>query len=93
MFFSMLSILIGKQSRTNSEIHTQVLKETASAVLFEIVLCVFSLVLILGALLIEKSSLIYCKYIISFLIYYFLLVMIINILILLKRFKALIDNP
>ncbi len=92
-FFAMLSILISKDaSRQTLKLYEQVLKETASTVLLEIVLCMVSLVISLSIIFFDNSMKQWIQIIISLFEYYLLFAMIINMLILIKRFKSLIDN-
>lgn len=92
-FFSMLSILVSQQgiSNTNMQFKT-VLKESASIVLLEIILCIFALIITLAALILSFSIPGWLKVAISFADYYVIFVMLLNALILIKRIKALIDN-
>ena len=92
-FFAMLSILTDKQTnKESSTLYTSVLKETSSTVLFEIVLCIIALLISLCIIFLETV----CPQIIILFLcsvdYYLVFVMIFNVLILVKRFKALIDN-
>lgn len=92
-FFAMLSILVSKDtSRRTSQLYEQVLKETASTVLLEIVLCIMSLVISLSIIFFDNSIEQWIRIIISAFEYYLLFAMLLNMLILIKRFKSLIDN-
>lgn len=92
-FFAMLSILVSKDtSKPTLELYKQVLKETASTVLLEIVLCMVSLVISLAIVFFANIFGTWTTIIISLFDYYLVFVMILNMLILIKRFKALIDN-
>lgn len=92
-FFSMLSILVSQQGNSNSSKQFKiVLKESASIVLLEIILCIFSLIITLAALILDSSIADWLRIVISFADYYVLFVMLLNTLILIKRIKALIDN-
>lgn len=92
-FFAMLSILISKDtSKQPLKLYEKVLKETASTALLEIVLCMVSLVISLSIIFFDDSMKHWGQIIISFFEYYLIFAMILNMLILIKRFKALIDN-
>lgn len=92
-FFSMLSILVSQQGNSNSSKQFKVvLKESASIVLLEIILCIFALIITLAALILSASIQDWLKVTISFADYYVIFVMLLNTLILIKRIKALIDN-
>lgn len=92
-FFAMLSILVSKDTSKQSEkLYEQVLKETASTVLLEIVLCMMSLIISLAIIFLPDSIKHWAQIIISIFEYYLVFVMLLNMLILIKRFKALIDN-
>ena len=92
-FFAMLSILVSKDAtKQASKLYEQVLKETASTVLLEIVLCMVSLVISLSIIFLDTSMTQWVQVIISLFEYYLLFAMLLNMLILIKRFKSLIDN-
>ena len=92
-FFAMLSILASKDtSKQTLKLYEQVLKETASTVLLEIVLCMVSLVISLSIIFLDTSITQWIQVIVSLFEYYLLFAMLLNMLILIKRFKSLIDN-
>lgn len=92
-FFAMLSILVSKDtSKQTGKLYEQVLKETASTVLLEIVLCMMALIISLAIIFLSDSIKYGVQIIISIFEYYLVFVMVLNMLILIKRFKALIDN-
>lgn len=92
-FFAMLSILVSKDATKQvSKLYEQVLKETASTVLLEIVLCMVSLVISLSIIFLGASMTQWVQVVISLFEYYLLFAMLLNMLILIKRFKSLIDN-
>ena len=92
-FFAMLSILVSKDAKKQaSKLYEQVLKETASTVLLEIVLCMVSLIISLSIIFLDASMTQWVQVIISLFEYYLLFAMLLNMLILIKRFKSLIDN-
>lgn len=87
--FAMLAILVQKQEHNLDTAYQRILIETASVALFEIILCVFSLLVTVSMIFIGRSCADWLAMISSFLDYY----LIFAILILVKRLKALIDNP
>lgn len=92
-FFAMLSILASKDtSKQTLKLYEQVLKETASTVLLEIILCMVSLVISLSIIFLNTSITQWIQVIVSLFEYYLLFAMLLNMLILIKRFKSLIDN-
>ena len=92
-FFAMLSILVSKDvSKQAKKLYEQVLKETASVVLLEIILCMVSLVISLSIVFLNNGIGKWFIVSVSLVDYYILFVMILNMLILIKRFKSLIDN-
>lgn len=97
-FFAMLSILASRQSgggepgESEESLYQKVLKETASAVLLEIVLCLFALILSICLSLMEACLPPWAALVLSFIDYYLIFLMLIHVLILIKRFKSLIDN-
>lgn len=103
MFFAMLSILISKQATQNDidqksnsykqHIRNILLAETCTIVLIEVLLCVSVLMLSLVIVLISGDDTHDVLSILSFLVFYFMTVCMFNLLVLLKRFKSLIDNP
>lgn len=91
-FFAMLSILASKASASNAPLYKEVLSGTVATVLIEILLCIITIVLTIAILFIGAKLHLVALYIISFLVYYGIFVMLLNILIIIKRLKALIDN-
>lgn len=92
-FFAMLSILVSKDAtKQASKLYEQVLKETASTILLEIVLCMVLLVISLSIIFLNARMTQWVQVIISLFEYYLLFAMLLNMLILIKRFKSLIDN-
>lgn len=92
-FFSMLSILVSQQGNQNNSFDFKnVLKESATIVLVEILLCIFALIITLAALILSSHIQKWLTIVISFADYYVIFVMLLNALILIKRIKALIDN-
>lgn len=103
MFFAMLSILISKQTSTGTDdkakesarqrLRNELLAETCTIVLIEIFLCVAVLMLSLVIVLLSEYETPIVFWMLSFCVFYILAVNVLNLLALLKRFKALIDNP
>ena len=95
MYFSILAILIGKQTDSSilSENHKKLLNESATIILVEVILCIICLIISISALLLTDSLPEIVLSILYFINYYFIFVMLLNILILMKRLKSLIDNP
>lgn len=89
----MLSILVSQQGNQNNSFDFKnVLKESATIVLVEILLCIFALIITLAALILSSHIQKWLTIVISFADYYVIFVMLLNALILIKRIKALIDN-
>ena len=92
-YFSLLSILVSQQGFQNvCENYKRVLKESASIVLLEIILCIFAIIITLATMILESGIPAWLMQIISFTDYYLIFIMLLNTLILIKRIKALIDN-
>lgn len=92
-FFSMLSILVTQQgNNTNKPAYKTVLIESATIVLLEVILCISALIIILAILTLESYFAFWILFLFSLLEYYLIFVMLFNILVLVKRIKALIDN-
>lgn len=92
MFFSVLSILSAIDGQTRRDKYQQLLTETFTTTIFEIILCLLLLlisfiVLFIGAF--EKTVILK---IVSGIIYYLTIVAILNILVIIKRIKVLFDN-
>lgn len=79
-FFAMLSILVSKDtSKQTGKLYEQVLKETASTVLLEIVLCMMSLIISLAIIFLPDSIKCWAQIIISIVEYYLVFVMVLNL--------------
>lgn len=91
-FFAMLSILASKASSRNNPLYKEVLNGAVSTVLIEILLCIITILLTLAVLFLGTEMHLVALYVISFFVYYAIFVMLLNILIIIKRLKALIDN-
>lgn len=93
MFLSILSILCAFADKDRNEpIYRQLLKETFNSTIFEIILCLFLLLISFIALFIKDSCQTQYLQVISGSIYYLTIVVILNILVIIKRIKALFDN-
>ena len=91
-FFAMLAVLVNIQANKHDATYQQVYKQTVSVVLVEIVVCVCALIITLSLLVFSGEALKWVVIIASFLDYYLVFVMILNLLILIKRIKAFVDN-
>ena len=92
-FFAILAILVSQQGFTDTTAQYKVvLKESSTIVLVEIVLCVFALIITLAATILSNHIPEWLQYVISGVDYYLTFVMLLNLLITIKRLKALIDN-
>ena len=92
MFFSILSILYTLTKENKSEKYQQLLKETFTSTIFEVILCLLLLVISFMALFIGNYEVSVVLTITSAVIYYLALVAILNILAIIKRIKVLFDN-
>lgn len=92
MFFSVLSILTAFEQKNKNKKYQQLLNETFTTTIFEIILCLSLLLISFVALFISdfKNSLF--LEIISVIIYYLTIVTILNILVIIKRLKVLFEN-
>lgn len=80
-FFAMLSILVSKDtSKQTGKLYEQVLKETASTVLLEIVLCMMALIISLAIIFLSDSIKYGVQIIISVFEYYLVFVMVLNMI-------------
>ncbi len=93
MFFAMLSILTGieKKAGNNSE-YNDLLKETFNTIIFENILCLVILVISFVQLFINDYTVSLYLKIASFIIYYLIIVVVLNIFVVIKRVKVLFDN-
>ena len=103
IFFSILGFVLGFPKKVsenvNSEIYLLVHRETFCTILFEILLCVITLILAFTYAFVPNEGFsilrerIYCiiLFIWRFSIYYLLLVCLLNMLIVVKRLKKLYD--
>lgn len=95
MFFSILSILISKQNdlKSTTSNHADLLRESGTIILVEVIMCIVCLILSIFLLFAESDVSPYIILIIRIINFYLIFVMLFNILVLIKRLKSLIDNP
>lgn len=92
MFFSVLSILSTFNVKTSGNKYQQLLRETFTATIFEIIICLLLLLISFMVLFIGTyEALIFLK-IVSVIIYYLTIVAILNILVIIKRINVLFEN-
>ncbi len=91
-FCAIMSVLVNIRAKEHDVKYQTVYKETVSTVLIEVVVCVFALLITLSIMVLPEDTTKWVSNIISFLDYYLIFAMILNLLILIKRIKALIDN-
>jgi len=96
MLFAMLSILCSfspkESGRTKNDNYNKLLKETFSTILFECVLCVFLLVLSFVELFVDDFCVSWQLFVASIIIYYLVLVVLMNIFVIIKRVKRMFDE-
>ena len=105
MFFAMLSILATlnykstDQNKVNditlvrdAEKYNKVLKQTINAILFESILAILLLIVSFSQLFIGSFDLTLKLRIISAFVYYLTLVLVLNIFVVIKRIKSLLDS-
>lgn len=92
MFFAVLSILCSINSKNNNEKYQLLLKETFTSTVFEIIICLWLLFLSFTILFIGNYQENIMQRFLSFLIYYSTMIVILNILMIIKRIKAIFDN-
>lgn len=90
MLFAVLSILTSLNK--DDTFYKIVLKETFNTVVFECVLCIVELILSVSILFIGDITTKWIKYVFSFVIYYLMFTIFLNIFIVIKRIKSLFDN-
>lgn len=90
MFFAILGIIVSFQKKKSAvDPFNILLEETFSTILFEIIVCIFILILSFIHLFLNNFTPSASLTFNSFIIYYLLLVVLLNILILLKRIHTL----
>jgi hypothetical protein len=92
MFFAMLSILCSFNRKHEDACYNQLLRETFNAIVFECILCILLLLISFIQLFINDFQNSIYLFIISTLIYYLVMVIILNIFVIVKRLKVLFDN-
>ncbi|MDF2686873.1 MAG: hypothetical protein K0S55_2056 [Clostridia bacterium] len=92
MFFAMLSVLSGMSVKDGNPNYNKLLKETYNTIIFEMVLCIIILMVSFVLLFMNDFTKSWFLNLISFLIYYLLLTVLLNIFIVIKRVKFLFDN-
>ena len=92
MFFSVLSILSAFDGQTSRDKYQQLLTETFTTTIFEIILCLLLLLISFIVLFIGVFEKTVILKIVSGIIYYLTIVAILNILVIIKRIKVLFDN-
>ena len=90
MLFAMLSILSNYPNK--DDLYEKTLEETYNTILFQCVVCVLSLIISFAQYFIENDSPEIYLIVISFVLYYMIFVLIMNIFLILKRMKALFEN-
>nr|DAE43378.1 MAG TPA: hypothetical protein [Caudoviricetes sp.] len=90
MLFAMLSIINGYQKSDPK--YTKVLDETNNSIMFQSVLCVITLIVSFAQFFVGDYSGEKAIIVVSFVLYYFVFVIILNTFVVLKRMKALYDN-
>lgn len=90
MLFAMLSILNSYQNKDSE--YVKVLEETYNTILFQCIICVLTLIISFSQYFVDNYDSELVLKIVSFLLYYMIFVLIMNIFIILKRMKALFDN-
>lgn len=91
MFFSMLSVLSAFNRKQENREYNQLLKETFNAVMFECILGIVLLVISFIELFINSFINNGFQEIISAVIYYLVMVVVLNIFVIIKRMKVLFD--
>lgn len=91
MLFSITSILSAFNNTVSNEKYKTLLRQTFNTAIFEVILCLFTLLISFIVLFIGKTDGNVIHHIISITLYYMPMVILLNILILLKRIKILFD--
>lgn len=90
MIFAMLSILGGYNNKNPNYVKT--LNETHNTIIFECVLCIIVLILSFVTLFIDEYDYNKSLLIVSGTIYYLMFTIVLHVLVIIKRMKALFDN-
>ena len=91
MFFSVLTVLLGKDKKKDSQ-YSLVLKQTISTLLFEIIQCIYCVLFSFVFQMIKEYLCNVIKTVLSGCLYYIIFFMLLNMFIVVKRFKILIDT-
>ncbi len=91
MFFSVLTVLLEKEKNEN-EVYLVVLHQTISIILFEIVMCMYTVLYAFIYQIIRGFLNVILNTILSFGLFYILFFMVLNMFIVIKRFKILIET-
>ncbi|MBQ3307035.1 MAG: hypothetical protein IJG68_02455 [Bacilli bacterium] len=89
MFFAVLSILCSIDSKNKNDIYKQLLNETYTSTVFEIIICIVLLLISFAALFMGKGFNTIIDIIASDIIYYLTFVLILNIFVIIKRIEAI----
>ena len=104
MFFAMLSILCSLPPKEDSgsppkedgdrkrQVYNQLLKETCNTILFECIICILLLVISFITLFVGNFDFGWVTFLLSLLIYYLMIVAIMDIFIIIKRIQCLFDK-
>lgn len=92
MFFSVLSILCAIDDRAKGNNYRQLLRETFTSTVFEIIVCLLLLLISFVDLFVGVFEVSAFLFVTSGIIYYLTIVAILNILVIIKRIKVLFDN-
>lgn len=91
MFFAMLSI-ISSYPKKDDAVYNSLMKETYNSLIFEIVLCILTLMTTFLFMFINVAIYNRIAKVGSFLVYFLTFVILLNIFIIIKRIKVLHDN-
>lgn len=92
LFFSVLTVLLGKEQKSNEK-YKRVLEQTVSTLLLEIIMCIYIVLFSFVYQMLRTCLSDTLNIILSGILYYFLFFMCLNLFIVVKRFKILIDTP
>lgn len=91
MFFSILGVLCTIREKTEDKAYKVLIEQTFNSTVFEILLCLLLLLLSFTILFIDTFEKNIFTVIASGVIYYFTIIMIINVLMVIKRMKVLFE--
>ena len=92
MFFAILNILCSIDSKNKNGIYKQLLNETYTSTIFEIIICIFLLFISFAALFMGKGFNELVDTIVSDIIYYLTFVLILNIFVIIKRIEVIFQS-